>query len=211
MVAYHVRDVGVGSSSLLYPTQMMDEEPQLWFAMRATYRCEMAMKEKLEAARLTCFLPLIIHEKKVGLRKKRVWAPAINSLIFVYGQKSRIQAFKDKEPRLQYICCKAKRKALDGSATPITYMKPIVVPEEQMAAFIKVFEDGNYELTDNEDIINSIKPGQQVRVVEGPLAGLVGTFQRIKGHRSKMFVISIENVACIGTTIVSPAMVEALS
>ncbi len=176
------------------------ENSPKWFAMRATYRCEQDMKEQLEQANMdfTCFLPLVLADRVIKGRKKRVWVPAVSSLIFVRGVKSKIQEFKAKHPRLQYLC----RFTGKNVRTPIT------VPDQQMADFIKLYEGGNYEITDDPEIINSIKPGQKVRVVEGPFMNLTGTFQRMKGKRSKQFIIKIDQIACITTTEISPHMVE---
>ncbi len=196
------KDIAMNDTSNIssQTNQPQAEEPK-WFAMRATYRCELAMKKKLEDANMTCFIALKAIEKKVGLRKKRVWVPEIGNLIFVRAVRQQLQDFKKLEVRLQYICSKNHK----GGRTPI------VVPDKQMAAFIKLYESGNYEISGDYEIINSIEPGMQVRVKEGPFEGMVGTFQRIKGHRNKRFVISIDQVACISTTIISPNMVEILN
>ncbi len=173
-------------------------EEEQWFAMRATYRSEKKMKDDLELIGLKCFYPTVMAEKRVGGRRKKVWVPAVASLIFVHGLKSVIQQFKATTNRLQYVC---KPDGMGGRT-------PIIVPDAQMEAFIRLYESNNYEITEDPDIINSIKPGQRVRVLEGPFEGLTGTFQRIKGHRKKTFIIVIESLLCISTTEIAPQSLE---
>ncbi len=173
-------------------------EVDQWFAMRATYRCEMAMKEELESKGFVAFVPTVLADRVIKGRKKRVWVPAVASLIFVFGKKNDIQEFKKRHERLQYLC----------KFGPNNTRTPIIVPEYQMKAFIKIYESGNYEITDNPDIINSIKPGQRVRVIEGPFMDLTGTFQKMKGKRNKQFIIKLDQIACITTTEINPNMIE---
>lgn len=187
-------------SNLSSPTSTAakEQEDEQWFAMRATYRSELIMKEKLQDKGFTCFVPLILVEKRIGGRKKREWKPAVSSMIFVHGAKSKLQEFKKDKPRLQYIC---KPNGMGGKT-------PIIIPEHQMAAFICLFESGKGEINDDPETINNIRPGQNVRVTEGPFQGLVGTFQRMKGGRNKRFIITLDNLLIISTTEVSPSMIE---
>ncbi len=179
-------------------TDVAKEEKEEWFAMNATYRSEKLMKDELEAVGLKCFYPTEKKDKRVGRRLKKVWAPIVASLIFVYGKKTEIQNFKKTRERLQYVC-KPDGK---GGRTPIT------VPTEQMNAFIRLYDNCKYEITEDPEAINSILPGQRVRVVEGPLMGLTGTFQRIKGHRSKTFIVKLESLLAIHTTEIKPEHLE---
>ena len=176
----------------------VQEELEQWFAMRATYRSEKMMKDELEAIGLKCFYATEKVEKRVGRRLKKVWAPVVANMIFVFGKKSEIQAFKKTKERLQYQC---KPDGAGGRT-------PIIVPNDQMDAFIQLYKNCQYEITEDPDILNNIKPGQRVKVVEGPFTGYTGTFQHIKGHRSKVFIVSIEGLMAIYTTEIKPENLE---
>lgn len=167
-----------------------------WFAMRVLYRGEQAMEELLQAEGMETFLPLRMVEKVVGGRKKRVQVPVISNLLFVHAVKCQLQAFKDASGRgrLQYLCHRGG--PLDR--------RPIIVPDNQMEAFIRIYRAGNHEMTTD---LAEFKPGTKVRVVEGPFAGLTGTFQSVKGHRGRRFVVQIQGLAAI-STIISPSCLE---
>lgn len=178
------------------PILKKEKEEQCWFAMRATYRSEMSMRDKLKAAGFDCFVPLVKELRTVGRRKKYVWVPAINNLIFVFGKKSAIQEFKLHQDRLQYMCKPTK----EGRT-------PIIVPKDQMDAFQLLYANCGYEIT---EIDENFKPGTRVRVIDGPFAGMTGTFQRINGHRERRFVVTLDSVLLISTTEVGPGMLEEL-
>lgn len=171
------------------------EEPTQWFAMRAIYRYEIFIKEKLEADNFECFVPLEIKEKVIHGRKTRTWAPVINNLIFVKAKKSELQKWKQTEPRLQYLM-----KPKEGGG-----FTQIVIPDVQMTSFIRVYENSNHEVQAME---TDFKPGMAVRVISGPFQGMTGHFQSVKGHRERRFVITLDNVAFISTTDVGIGMIE---
>lgn len=173
----------------------MDDEPK-WFAMRATYRSELDMKDRLETAGLRAFVPMKSEKVVVRGRVKHTLVPAISSLIFVYGPQPRIQEFKISHPRLQYMH--------DVSHTT-RVSSPLVVPTCQMEAFMALCLSDNAQLF---PCLDNFKPGMPVRIVSGPLAGLQGTFQRISGCRERRFVVSISGVALVTTTEVDASMIE---
>lgn len=47
-----------------------------------------------------------------------------------------------------------------------------------------------------------------MRIIDGPLAGVEGTFMRLNGGRGKRVVVKIDSVAAVATTELSPRMVE---
>ena len=203
LVAYHVRDVGVGSSSLLYPTHRkstMDRtDTPHWFAMRATYRREMKAHDELEEAGIEVFIPMRLVNKKVGTRMKRVEAPAVSGLLFVHCSQPFLQTFKLKRPYLQYLCSFER----DGSR------KPIVVPDQQMMDFIRISTQTEEEVTYLDPELENLAQGTRVRIVNGPFEGLTGTFQRVQGKRNRQFVIQIEGVLALAVQI-SPNLLEVI-
>ena len=211
MVAYHVRDVGVGSSSLLYPTkppqadQAMqtvpsinkeEEEKPLWFAMRVTYRREMKVKAMLETAGFCVFIPMVKSQQRDPRTGKlhRTDVPAIHNLLFVLATPVAIQEFKQGKDMLQYIC----------TGTHTEASRKLTIPDEQMQAFMALYEDDHSEMVTD----TTLQPGTPVRVISGPFQGMKGTFQRINGHRNRYFVISLEGLVSVGSALIRPNMVE---
>ena len=167
-----------------------------WFAMRATYHREMKAYDELTEVGVKVFIPMRWTKKKVGLRMKRVEEPAIRSLLFVYCSQPFIQQFKLRRNYLQYICSFQK----DG------VREPIIVPDQQMEDFIRVSTQSE-ELTYIDPETENIAPGTRVRIISGPFEGMIGTFQRVNGHRNRQFLIQIEGVLAIAIQI-SPNQIE---
>ena len=164
--------------------------------MRATYRREMKARDELTEVGVEVFIPMRWTKKKVGLHMKRVEAPAISGLLFVHCSQPFIQQFKLKRPYLQYICSFQR----DGNR------KPIIVPDQQMADFIRVStEADDPEYIDTENM--NLATGTPVRIIGGPFDGMRGTFQRVQGHRNRQFVVQIEGVLAMAVNI-HPSLVE---
>ena len=179
LVAYHVRDVGVGSSSLLFPTMC-------WFAMRVTYRREMKVKAEMDALGVLAFVPMRRIMKR-GPRLKNTFEPAIHNLIFIHATEEEVQALKKSRPELQYMM-----RQMNGK------MEKIIVPQKQMDDFMKVCTASPdfIEIVPSDEI--RLKPGQEVMIVSGPLQGIRGHFQRIGSHRARRFIVTIPG-ACAAT------------
>lgn len=173
-----------------------EEDQPLWFAMRVTYRREMKAKAMLEETGFRVFIPMVKSQRtdpRTG-KLRRTDVPAIHNLLFVLAAPSKIQAFKQGKDMLQYICTKAHTEA----------SRKLTVPDEQMQAFMTLYEDVHSELV--TDL--TLQPGTPVRVISGPFQGMRGTFQRINGHRNRYFVISLEGLVSIGSALIRPDMVE---
>lgn len=178
---------------MIEPTRN-DEEMNVWFAMRATYRRELEAKRLLDERGVECFVPMkCVKSGRCG--KKRM-VPVIHNLVFVYTTASRIQELKGEKgiPYLQYM--------MDRS-----HGRKIIVPDGQMRQFIAV--TGTYDETlrfFGPAEINFAK-SKKVRVTGGPFEGCVGIFVKVKGSREKKVVIQIEGVMAVALVSVHPDLV----
>ena len=80
-----------------------EKEKIVWYAMRATYRRELAVKKILDELSIESFIPMryeIIVEK--GRKKKRL-VPIIHNLIFVHATLSVVKEVKGRIQHLQYM------------------------------------------------------------------------------------------------------------
>ncbi|MBR6129344.1 MAG: UpxY family transcription antiterminator [Bacteroidaceae bacterium] len=157
-----------------------------WFAMRVTYRREMKVKAEMDALGVPAFVPMRRIIQK-GRRLKNSMEPAIHNLIFIHSTEEKVQALKKSRPELQYMM-----RQMDGK------MEKIIVPEHQMEDFMKVCTESPdfVEIVPANEI--KLKPGEEVMIVGGPLKGVRGHFQRIEGHRSRRFIVTIPG-ACAAT------------
>ena len=170
-----------------------------WFAMRVTYRRELKVQDMLHEAQVETFIPMKIVKKKCFGRVKVMKAPAISSLIFVHTTKDFIQEFKKEVPYLQYMITRESDRSY-----------PTIVPEKQMQDFIGVCGSEDERLLFMDPSTLKLNPGQRVRVLAGPCAGMIGTFQRVKGAREKRFIISVPGVIAVITASVLPSQVMLL-
>ena len=158
----------------------------VWFAMRVTYRREMKVKAEMDAIGIESFVPMRRIMKR-GTRMKNALEPAIHNLIFIHASEEKVQALKKSRPELQYMM-----RQMNGK------MEKIIVPKRQMDDFMKVctMSPDFIEIVPAEQI--KFKPGQEVMILNGPLQGVRGYFQRVEGHRSRRLIVSIPG-ACAAT------------
>ena len=174
------------------------EAPQ-WFAMSAPYSRELKAAEALAEMRIEHYVPMRYEIIQKGAVKKKMLVPAIHNLIFVHALRQDIQAAKGKIYYLQY-------RTMPSGVRNV----PIVVPDKQMADFIrvcgstgasaKIFAPGEVQIPE----------GARVRILGGELSGVEGKFVRLSGKRNRALVIEIPFVASAVLATLSPDLVEVL-
>lgn len=176
------------------------ESEPVWFAMSAPYCNEMRAKSLLESKNIECFVPMCykIVESRQGIKNRRL-VPAIHNLIFAHTTKERIQDVKSGVKYLQY-----RVKPENGKNVPI------VVPDEQMELFMTVCEKGSENLKYLLPSEVNLERGTKIRVVGGLFDGVVGSFVKVKGIRSKRVVVSLEGVASVAITEISDGLIEVI-
>ena len=176
------------------PIQRPDDSVK-WYAMRVTYRRELAVRDTLEEGGMECFVPLRLTIKVDAKgRRKKVMVPIVNSLIFVHARQSQIQAVKVGIPHLQYIVDKNRAK--------------ITVPEKQMTQFKAVC--GTYDESllffDPQEL--NLTQGTPVRIIGGEFEGYEGIFMKVKGKRDRRVVIAIEGVIAVVMATIHPNFIQ---
>lgn len=157
-----------------------------WFAMRATYHREMAVRTLLEQAGIECYLPIVQKLKMSHGRKVRVEAPLVSSLIFVHCDRDKLQRFKMKVPHLQYMTQHVGMRN-----------EPIVVPQDQMDDFISVTKQNVDRLLFFKPGELDVKRGTPVRLHGGAFDGIQGSLMKVAGRRNKRVVIEVSGVVSV--------------
>lgn len=170
-----------------------------WYAMRATYHREMAVRRLLEDNGIECYLPTTQKLKVVGNRKMRVTVPLVSSLIFVRCDKERLQHFKARVPYLQYMT-----RALDGKNVPI------VVPQRQMDDFVAVTSHTHDRLLFYRPDELNLGRGDMVRIHGGAFDGVTGSFVKVTGKRNKRVVVELKGVVAVALECSDANFVEKL-
>ena len=176
---------------------MSSSEKMQWFAMRATYRRGMQIKELLDKKGISNFIPMRYEIHIRNGRKRRELVPVISDLIFVFAVQSELQKVKFKLPYLQYMI-------------DIRNGQKIIVPDEQMRNFIAVA--GTYDehlIFFSPDEVN-LRKGTKVRIIGGDFAGYEGIFIKVKGARDRRVVISLQGIIAMAMATISPDLIEVI-
>lgn len=173
-------------------------EKSLWFAMGAPYRNELKVQKQLDEFGIRSFIPMRHDVVERCGRKSRVLIPAVSNLIFVRATASLMKAVKPKVPRLQY-----KITRTGGKNSIIT------VSDKEMEDFIAVTSAMTEDVTYYAPEELSLAKGTRVRIIGGPFDGAEGVLVKMKGHRSRRFVVSIPDII-YATTEVTPDLIEVL-
>ncbi len=172
-------------------------EEVVWYAMRATYRRELQVKQILDKQSVGNFIPMRYEIRTVRHRKIRELVPVVRNLLFVHATASEIKKAKEKIPYLQYI-------------TDSRDKQKIIVPDSQMRSFIAV--SGTYDdqlLYFRPEEVNLAK-GTKVRIIGGELDGQEGIFVKVKGARDRRVVIAIQGVIAVAMATVHPDLIEVI-
>lgn len=160
-----------------------------WLAVYVRMHHERAVRDRLTAMGIENFLPVQTETRQWSDRKKQVERVLISMMIFVNVDVNEERQVLETPSVMSYLVLRGERK-------------PAVIPNHDMQQFRYMvehsqasvnFETGNLQL------------GHEVRIVKGPLTGLVGKLTHIKGKTS--IAIQIETIGC-ATVEVSADMVE---
>lgn len=180
--------------------QVRRDEEAAWYAMRVTYRRELAVKRQLDENLIENFIPMHYELAIKNRQKKRVFVPVVHNLIFIHATLSAIKRIKVRIPHLQYMTEIKDKKRV-----------PIIIPEEQMKQFIAVAGTYNDQLLylSSEEV--NLKTGTLVRIRGGMFDGLKGRLVKVKGVRNKRVVVNIQGVIAVAIATVHPDLIEIIS
>lgn len=156
--------------------EIVNRDVRFWHALYVRSRAEKKVLSQLEDNGFQAYLPLITQVKKWSDRKKKVEEPLFKSYVFVYSNE------KEHIPILNIY----------GVIKFVTFeKKAVVVPENQILAikkFVNEYESGEeYKMQNNADL----KEGQMVRIINGPMKGLVGRLDTIRNKRHLIVFIEV--------------------
>ena len=134
-----------------------------WYALYVKVRSEKKVKAGLEQRGIECFLPLKTERRKWSDRVKEVQLPLLTGYVFVrVSNKEYFEVLKTNGV-VRYVC-------FEGQAA--------VIPDHQIESLRIFMEKAN---TCMEITTEHVRKGTEVRIVEGPLAGVVGEVVEIRG------------------------------
>lgn len=156
-------------------------EERKWYVAFVRLHHERKAVQKLEGMGIECFVPLKEEIHQWIQRKKKVSVVLTPQMIFIHATE---------EERLKALTLSSISRYLVLRGEHL----PAVVPDEQMKRFMFMVDYSEESVHSMNDLLS---PGQKVKVIKGPLAGLEGEFVEMDGH-SKI-VVRLDMLGCFGT------------
>ena len=151
-----------------------------WYVAYVRLFHERKTSEKLAAMGIESFVPVREEIHQWSQRKKKVMRVLIPQMIFIHAtQKERMEALT--------LSSISHYMVLRGEHTPA------VIPDAQMKQFMFMVD---YSEETIEMFITPLEPGQTVKVIKGPLAGLEGELVEVEG-KSKV-IVRLDLLGCAG-------------
>jgi transcription elongation factor/antiterminator RfaH len=154
-------------------TKAIGDSGQSWYVLHTRSRFEQVVFDGLEGKRLHTFLPKITVMSKRRDRRKKIRVPLFPGYVFV---KSDLNAHE----RLEIVKTIGVVRIVGNKDGPVS------VPEQSIES-LRIMVAGENDVYTGR---MRLKKGDRVMVVEGPFAGVTGTFVRYKG--AERVIVSIE-------------------
>ena len=173
------------------------EAPQ-WHALRVTYGRGQKARDYLETKGIRTFLPMKTVRYERDGKVVRQTIPAVSNLVFAKACQQDL-----------YDCIRAEgEQSMTRFIWDRVTRKPLVVPDAQMDAFIRVCEVSADDAVFLSELDDKLRSGTRVKVVFGPLAGVEGRVVRIR--KSRRILIEIPEVMAVASTYVPLEYLEIL-
>ena len=149
-----------------------------WYALYTKSRAEKKVYDQLSAQGIKAYLPLRRVLRQWSDRKKWVEVPVISSYIFVNITAKEYPSVFDANGVVAYVSHK-------GTA--------VIIPDHEIEIMRRTI-DNKIEFDIKE---GSLKKGQEITITTGPLKGIKGIINDVKGNK-KLYL----NISNIGYTLV---------
>lgn len=170
---------------------MIEEKKIHWHVAYTRVNQELLIKKKLDELGIENFLPLEEQAQDTPLGRKTIRVLLIHGMIFIRTDKvTSFSLINEYSLNIVYL------RDLEGR-------RSLIVPDKQMEDFMFLLDFS----PDGIEILNKdLKRGDRVRVIKGPLQGLMGELVRLRGH--KRVVIRLEGVVSIATSYIPGSFLE---
>jgi len=144
-----------------------------WYALQTSYRCEQRVAQGLTSKGIETYLPLLREVHQWKDRKKTIDVPAFCGYLFVRYEPSL-------RNRVKVLETSGVVRMLGGNHAPSP------VSEVEIEAVRRTISSGV-----PCDRCDALMPGTLVRVMRGPIAGVVGKLVRIKNSLRLVISVSV--------------------
>ena len=161
---------------------------KMWFCLRDLKRPNAKVKayQQLEAEGFRVFTPM--RESVVNSRGKkiRIRRPIISDLLFVDSDRKALDPVVEKTPTLQY-------RYVKGGA----YQEAMTVGEQTMNNFIEASAHGEAIRYLLPEEIEKGQVGKPVKIIGGPLDGIVGRLMGIRGKKTRRLLVELPGIVAL--------------
>lgn len=154
----------------------MNHKDKYWHALYVRSRAEKKVFAQLEDMGVQAYLPLVTNIKQWSDRRKKIQEPLFKSYVFVYSNEKEHLSILNVYGVLRFVCF--ERKA-------------VIVPDNQIVAIKRYVEEVEKGESDNASDNENLKKGQLVRIISGPMKGLVGRLDKINDKRRLIVFIEV--------------------
>ncbi len=160
-----------------------------WLVAYVKMHHEKRVRDRLTALGIENFLPVQQEVHRWSDRKKRVERVLIPMMIFVCVDLKEQRTVLTHPSVLRYLVLRGEHS-------------PTEIPEEQMTQFRFMLDFSDRPISFNT---TGLQPGEKVKIIKGPLAGLEGELVNVEGKSN--FVVRINQLGCASVE-VNASMVE---
>lgn len=179
-------------------------EDKKWYVFRVSYGREDKASNFLVEDGTYTYIAKKIAEKYVGGKRKRYLQTLIPNLLFAYTTEEKAEEYVKDTPAISYLSYYYDHFEEDGNKMN----PPLTIPEEEMNRFIRATCNMNKHLLYVQPSQCHFKGGEQVRIIDGPFAGVEGRVARVAGQQR--VVISLPNIGLISTAYIPTAFIQKL-
>lgn len=149
-----------------------NQYPTNWYAIYTKPRAEKKVFERLALSGFNAYLPLVTSIRVWSDRKKKIVTPLISSYVFVNTNYDELFS----------------ALTIQGTSGILRYLgKPAIIRDHEIEN-LKILMNDSEQFTLLEN--NTFEKGEEVEVIKGPFAGLIGQSVSIQGkHR---IIVEIE-------------------
>jgi transcriptional antiterminator RfaH len=136
-----------------------------WLVLYTKPKNEVKVAERLAAAGINVYCPMLTTLKQWSDRKKKVSSPLFTSYVFVQVTELERAAVFDVPGVVRYL---------------FWLGKPAVVQEEEIATIKELLSENSYK----EVRLATLEPGDTLILKEGAFKGKTATFKEQKGNKT---------------------------
>lgn len=190
-------NTGIDTEEVLYssqhstsiPTHGDEDQAVHWFPMRVAYGKVLLVNRTLEELGVEHYLALEENIDVSSGKPKVIKKPIIDDLIFVRSTKKHITELKHGFAHCQhlrfitFIPLSEQRNGMTEKEKAAV-RRIVVVPDAEMSQFLQAINQTTNHVTliPYSDVFKYI--GHKIRILQGPLAGCVGTLRRFKKNKN---------------------------